>query len=79
MCVVSMVTDHYQEKWPKNLEPEKVKITLAEWFEYQELKRKAQQYDERTKQPHCEKPGVDEWEQKIVEVLRKRGLLTKGD
>jgi hypothetical protein len=79
MCVVSMVTDHYQEKWPANLEPDKVKITLAEWFEYQELKKKAVQYDIRTRQPHCEKPGVDEWEQKIVEVLLKRGLLTKGE
>lgn len=94
MCVVSMVTDHYQQKWPLPAfypsQPEAVplpylethhalipnySITPGQWEEYQELKRKASEYDARTGQPHCEKEGVDEWEQRIEAVLKKHGVI----
>jgi hypothetical protein len=51
-------------------------ISKKDWEEYQELKKKAQEYDKRTNQPDCVKPDVDEWEKKIVEVLIKRGILS---
>jgi hypothetical protein len=85
MCVVSMVTDHYREKWPViplhpcglpvgPLLPMKF-ITAEEWEEYQELKRKAAEYDAITNQPDCAKEGVAEWEKAYEDHLRERGLL----
>jgi hypothetical protein len=103
MCAVSMITDHYRDKWPLpdfgqiQMVPYPVpapplmdldaiqkalggkRITQAEWDEYQELKRKAEEYDKRTNQPDCAKPGVAEWEAAIESVLVKRGLLPAAE
>jgi hypothetical protein len=82
MCAVSFVSDHYKEKWPyektwpTDLFP-MVKITKMQWDEYQELKRKAAQYDKDTKQPDCIKPENDEWEKRVVDLLIKQGILIK--
>lgn len=85
MCVVSMVTDHFQHKWPLPRYqydqspliplPTPFVITKSQWDEYQELKRKAIEYDKQNNQPNCEKEGVTEWESRIEEVLRKNGLI----
>lgn len=75
MCVVSMVSDHYRDKWKDFGKQEGVTIPLSDWFEYQELKRKAKEYDERNNQPHCEKPDIADWEQKILDVLKEQGLI----
>jgi hypothetical protein len=92
MCVVSMVTDHYRDKWPLPQYPSPGApfipsqpsqpfqllphlITKEQWDEYQELKRKAVEYDKRTNQPDCAKPEVEEWERAIESVLRKHGIL----
>ncbi len=94
MCVVSMVTDHYMLRWPMMPPPPPaiypgtqvapfvvpaVTITREQWDEYQALKRKAAEYDQRTGQPDCEKPGVSEWEKRVEEILIERGPLAKGD
>lgn len=71
MCVASMVTDHYQDKWPvykptfdplPPIYPAFRAITKEQWEEYQELKRKAEEYDKRNGEPECVKTGVAEWE-----------------
>jgi len=56
-----------------------ITITVEQWNEYRELKRKAEEYDARTGQPDCVKPGVEEWEKMIEAVLVKRGLILKND
>lgn len=43
-----------------------VTITAEQWAEYQELKRRMEEYDAKTGQPDCIKPEVAEWE-KVVE------------
>jgi hypothetical protein len=53
-------------------------ITAEQWQEYQDLKKLAQDYDNRTGQPHCEKPDIQEWEAVIVKVLQDRGLIKVG-
>lgn len=102
MCVVSMITDHYQHKWPAPFVPTpfwpkptfpesfpimpvsvpeepKVEITKTEYEEYLALKKKAQEYDEKNKEPNCAKPEIEDWEQKIEAVLIKRGIITEED
>lgn len=75
MCAVSMITDHYKDKWPVNSYLEMISITRYQWEEYQKLKKAAEDYDRRTKQPDCVKPDVAEWEQRIEEFLKKKGIL----
>lgn len=74
MCIVSAVTDDYMKRWP---EPNMggMWITFDQWQEYQRLKRNAEELDRILGQPDCVKDGVDEWEQKMEEFLRKKGLL----
>lgn len=40
MCVVSMVSGQFQERWPKPQD-----FPPSDWFGYQELLRKAREYD----------------------------------
>lgn len=42
-----------------------VVITEEQWAEYQELKRRMEEYDARTGQPDCIKPEVAAWEQVV--------------
>jgi hypothetical protein len=79
MCAVSAITDHYRDKWPlitmhpiENPHPVFIPlraISEEEWLEYQELKRKMKEYDERTGQADCEKPEVAVWEAAIQQHL----------
>lgn len=74
MCAVSMITDHFRDKWPVN-QLDGVWITRAQWNEYLVLKKKMEEYDKRTNQPDCVKLEVADWEKKIESVLKKRGLI----
>lgn len=85
MCAVSMITDHYRDRWPmlnkyqalsSQQFPPPIQITTEQWNEYLELKRRAQEYDARTNQADCAKPDVEEWEKKVESYLIKKGLLT---
>lgn len=85
MCTYSMIADHFREKWPICPMPQTmplpyhwpngVTITKDQWDEYQELKRKAQEYDARTGQPDCVKPEIEDWERAVESVLRRHGIL----
>ena len=71
MCVVSMVSDYYQQQYPK---PEQWNKPL--FHDYLELKRKAELYDQLTKQPDCQKPELVLFEQQIKDFLEKTYGLT---
>lgn len=70
MCVVSMVIDHYNDRWRNyvTVSPDELRISKLE-RDYEELKRevenmrnllvRAKEYDERTNQPDCRKESVD--------------------
>lgn len=76
MCAVSAITDHFRDQWnPLQLDLYMVKITQAQWHEYQALKKKMEEYDKQTNQPDCVKPEVAEWEAKIEAYLIKRGII----
>lgn len=46
-----------------------ISITLQEWVEYQELKRRMEEYDAATGQPDCIKPEVDTWEKIVQQIV----------
>jgi hypothetical protein len=73
-----MITDHYRDKWnPFRIETDTdlIQITRAQWEEYRALKHKMEEYDRKTGQPDCVKPEVEDWEKKIEDILRKKGLI----
>ncbi len=49
----------------------KITISAEQWTEYQRLKAMAAEIDAKTGQPDCVKPGVDEWEQKMVQLIQQ--------
>lgn len=67
MCVVSMVSDHYFQKYPQPIQ-----WTWPTWTEYQELKRKAELYDKRTNQADCEKGDLSDKEQAVLDYFNKK-------
>ncbi len=69
MCVVSMISDHYREKYPQPAQ-----WNWPTWQEYQELKRKAEAYDRMTKQPDCEKGDLKQYEDAIKDFLAKNRI-----
>ena len=79
MCVVSMITDHYRDKWPLPLPQSPVVPSIPyeqfPWAEYWELKRKAEEYDRRTNQPNCEKEDIKKWESEMERFLKEKGIL----
>ena len=36
------------------------------------------EYDAKTNQPECIKPEADEWERKMEEYLKKKGILPEN-
>lgn len=81
MCVVSMIGDHYTQKWDPNntgtitwinnndvsrQEFEQLKNDVREM---KELLKKAKAYDEQTNQPDCEQEKKLETLRKIAEVV----------
>lgn len=83
MCVVSMVHGHFQTPlipvphWPPLVPhiptaPAHPEWTLERWHEYQELLRKARQYDERTGQFDCPDPAKEVRYQEIQKMIEER-------
>lgn len=80
MCVVSMVHEHFQTDWWKPngpINPQPVVIghpewTLERWNEYQELLKKAAEYDKRTGQEECPDPAKDAKYKEIAEFIAKK-------
>lgn len=72
MCIMSAVTDHYQGLWPN---PGGANISWAEYTEYMRLKKMAEELDQKLNQPDCVKPGVEDWEKKVEDVLSKNKLI----
>jgi hypothetical protein len=56
MCVVSMVMDHYQEKWGPLTwpAPPTPAISPEEVAEFRRLLDRAREYDARNNEPDCE-------------------------
>lgn len=82
MCVVSMVHEHYQT-WPSPFTPAAPTFppplhpdwTWERWNEYQELLRKAAEYDKRVGQPDCPDPNKEAMMQEIERrLIEKYGL-----
>ncbi len=85
MCVVSMILDHYHDKWweripheEPTIEPYIVsptqpnpepRITDEEIREFRDLLRKARDYDKKNNEPHCELESKKETLRKIAEAL----------
>lgn len=77
MCVTSMVSDFYMQKWPQPSWPHIFPPTLpqtvpAEWYDYQELLRKAREYDKLTGQPDCPDPIKVKWQKEFEEFMSQR-------
>lgn len=56
MCVVSMVTDHYQRQWPNPTH-----ISPETYRDISELIRKAKEYDRIHSQPECPDAIKQKW------------------
>lgn len=73
MCVVSMITDHYHDRYPKW-----ERFPPSDYPDYQELLRKARLYDEMMKQKDCPSREKEEWQKKLEEFMKKQyGLEPK--
>lgn len=79
MCVVSMVMDHYWEKWSPltgqplvrigtTIEPA---ITDAEIREFRALLERAREYDKKNNEPNCE---LEEKREKIRKLADELGV-----
>ena len=85
MCVVSMISDHFQRTWP--LQPQEIPDfgtipqldapgwTKVRWDEYQELLRKAREYDAKTGQADCVDPKKQEFTDQVEKILKRKGLI----
>lgn len=85
MCAVSMVIDYGKQTWgepqywqlPNKLPTSppnilgKMAPAIIEWEVYQELLRKAAEFDKLAKQPDCEDPEKQKWLDKAVEYMKK--------
>lgn len=81
MCVVSMIMDHYNDKWPKPSEikpyfpPQPIPYpnlpTQAEIDEFRKLLERAREYDKNNNEPDCE---LEEKKEKIRELAKLLGL-----
>jgi len=82
MCVVSMVGDHFGQKWNNPYYIEKFtnlpEISRAEYDalkkeveEMKELLKKAKIYDEKNNEPHCE---MEEKVAKLKEIATLMGV-----
>lgn len=82
MCVVSMISDWGRQKWPRPdpwLFPPTTlpRIpTPQEYRDYQELVRKAREYDRIHQQPDCPDPEKLKWQAWLDGQMRARSGLT---
>jgi|AGTN01.1.fsa_nt_gi hypothetical protein len=85
MCVVSMIMDHYQDKWhPRLPQPAPVPmplvpypvlpvpmITPEEVEEFRRLLERAREYDRKNHEPECE---LDEKKRAVKDLAEKLGV-----
>ena len=80
MCVVSMVMDHYHDKWrplvPQPLPypypvPAPSPITPAEVEEFRKLLERAREYDRKNNEPDCE---LEEKRKKVKDLADALGV-----
>jgi hypothetical protein len=87
MCVVSMIMDHYDDKWNKKIqEPQTIKpdfpntpykfpqqpyITPEEIEEFRTLLERAREYDKRNNEPDCE---MESKRQRILDLAKELGV-----
>ena len=76
MCVVSMVMDHYRDKWSPLTQPSyptitnrEPAITDAEIREFRELLNRAREYDKRNNEPECEMESKKEAVRNLAKIL----------
>ena len=67
MCAVSNVTRSYYDRYPMPNQ-----FPVNEWPNFQELVRKAREYDRLTKQPDCQDPLKASWERELERVMREK-------
>ena len=67
MCVVSMVTQHYWEKFPQpSLFP------INQYKDFMEILRKAKEYDKIMNQPDCPEFEKAEWLKQVQAGVKMR-------
>lgn len=81
MCVVSMISDHYWDKWKDRTVPmptpnvfpyvPEPAITDAEIKEFRELLERAREYDKKNNQPDCE---LQEKKDKLLKLAEQLGV-----
>lgn len=78
MCVVSMIYDHYYDKfreWNDRLTPPTYLLapmpTQAEIDEFRKLLDRAREYDRKHNQPDCE---LEEKKQKLLKLAKDLGI-----
>lgn len=78
MCVVSMVSDHYYDKW-KPVEPWPQQVPNCQPFipyqdleEFRKLLERAREYDKQHNQPEC---ANTEKFRKLKELLKEAGHI----
>lgn len=79
MCVMSMIMDHYQDKWTDRLGdtmplPGWPMISKEEIEEFRQLLERAREYDRRTGQPDCE---LDSKRQALLNLAKELGVEIK--
>lgn len=85
MCVVSMITEHYELKWPLTqripFDPLGIHdVPLPrplEYFDFLELVRKAKEYDRMTNQPDCPDAEKLKWMAELEKRMVETYNLTK--
>jgi hypothetical protein len=83
MCTVSMVMDHYGDRWQRRLEgpypvapfapipPAEPRITDEEVREFRDLLERARKYDREHGQPDCE---LEEKKQRLRALAKELGV-----
>lgn len=78
MCVVSMIGDHYQDKWnpvwneirlPSEVSKADFEKLKTEVEEMKKLLERAVEYDKKNNEPHCEKSEKVELLKKVAEFV----------
>lgn len=75
MCVVSMVMDHYADKWNQQIQTLPTitywppQITQAELDEFHQFLERAREYDKRNNEPLCEMESKKARVRKLAEKL----------
>lgn len=79
MCVVSMIGDHYQDKWREinydfssyiqNVSRAEFEALKKEVENLKELLKRAKEYDEKNNEPNCEIEEKMEFLRKVAQLV----------